>query len=50
LATIEQKCSAWNIRLMDIMTGDGGGLLSLGRFLKLQLALYQIRRSLARCR
>ena len=48
LATIEQKCTAWNIRLMNIMTGNGGGLLSLGRFLKLQLALYQIRRSLAR--
>ena len=49
LATIEQKCSAWNIRLMTIMSGDGDGLRSLGRFLKLQLALYQIRRSLARC-
>ena len=49
LATIEQKCRAWNIRLMDIMTVDGSGLLSLGRPLKLLLALYQVRRNLNRC-
>ena len=48
LAMIEQKCRIWYIRLMDLMIGVGGGLLSLGRSLKLQLALYPVRRNLAR--
>ena len=47
LVTIEQKCNDWNIRLADMIIGGGAGLLSLVRYLKLQLALYQIRRGLA---
>jgi glycosyltransferase involved in cell wall biosynthesis len=46
LVTIEQKCNDWNIRLAAMITGGGAGLLSLVRYLKLQLALYQIRRGL----
>ena len=49
LVTIEQKCNDWNIRLAEMITG-GAGLLSLVRYLKLQLALYQIRRGLVRSR
>jgi glycosyltransferase involved in cell wall biosynthesis len=50
LVTIEQKCNDWNVRLSKIITGGGPGLLSLVRYLKFQLALYQIRRGLARSR
>jgi len=48
LQTIEQKCKDWDIRLMLLISGGGAGLLSLGRYFKLQLALKQIRRGLAR--
>jgi glycosyltransferase involved in cell wall biosynthesis len=50
LVTIEQKCNDWNVRLSKMITGGGAGLLSLVRYLKFQLALYQIRRGLARSR
>ena len=50
LQTIEQKCKDWDIRLMPLISGGGAGLLSLGRYFKLQLALKQIRRGLARSR
>jgi hypothetical protein len=46
LETIEEKCDAWNIRPTQIFNGDGG-LRTLGRYLKLKLALRQIRRNLA---
>ena len=48
LDTIDQKCKAWNIRLIDMILGGGAGLRTLARYLKLQLALRQIRRRLAR--
>jgi hypothetical protein len=47
MVTIEQKCKDWNIRLANLITDAGAGLPSLGRYLKLQIALYQIRRALA---
>ena len=46
LVTIDQKCNDWNVRLTTVITGGGAGLRSLVRYLKLQLALYQIRRGL----
>ena len=46
LVRIEQIFNDWNVRLSK-MTAGGGGLLSLVRYLKFQLALYQIRRGLA---
>ena len=46
LVTIDQKCNDWNVRLTTVITGGGAGLRSLLRYLKLQLALYQIRRGL----
>jgi hypothetical protein len=49
LETIDEKCHAWNIRLAQIFSA-GGGLRTLGRYLKLQSALRQIRRNLANTR
>jgi len=48
LTTIEEKCNAWNIRPIDMIMGGGTGLRTLARYLKLRLALRQIRRKLAR--
>jgi hypothetical protein len=50
LVTFGQKCNDWNVRLSKMITGAGAGLLSLVRYLKFQLTLYQIRRGLARSR
>jgi len=50
MVTIEQKCNDWNIRLAEMITGGGASLLSLARYLKFQLALYHMRRGLARSR
>jgi hypothetical protein len=46
LVRIEQKFNDWNVRLSKMTAGGGIGLLSLVRYLKFQLALYQIRRGL----
>jgi glycosyltransferase involved in cell wall biosynthesis len=48
LDTIEQKCRQWNIRLFDLIVIDRLGLRSISRYIKLQLALRQIRRNLSR--
>lgn len=47
LVTIDQKCNAWNIRLIGTILSGGAGFGSLWRYLKLQLALLQIRRKLS---
>jgi glycosyltransferase involved in cell wall biosynthesis len=47
LNTIEQKCLQWNIRLFHLIFGDKLGLRTLSRYIKLQLALKQIRRNLS---
>jgi glycosyltransferase involved in cell wall biosynthesis len=44
---IEQKCAQWNLRLVDLLISDKPGLRDIGRYVKLQLALRQIRRNLA---
>ena len=48
LETIEQKCRQWNIRLFHLILVDRLGLRSISRYIKLQLALRQIRRNLSR--
>ena len=48
LDTIEQKCRQWNIRLFDLIVIDRLGLRTINRYIKLQLALGQIRRNLSR--
>jgi len=48
LDTIEQKCRQWNIRLFDLIVVDRLGLRTISRYIKLQLALRQIRRNLSR--
>jgi glycosyltransferase involved in cell wall biosynthesis len=48
LDTIEQKCGQWKIRLFDLIFVDRLGLRSISRYIKLQLALRQIRRNLSR--
>jgi glycosyltransferase involved in cell wall biosynthesis len=48
LATIEQKCQQWNIRLFDLIVIDRLGLRGISRYIKMQLALRQIRRNLSR--
>jgi glycosyltransferase involved in cell wall biosynthesis len=47
LATIEQKCDAWNIRPIGTILSGSAGVGSLWRYLKFQLALLQIRRNLS---
>ncbi|MCP4469933.1 MAG: glycosyltransferase family 2 protein [Gammaproteobacteria bacterium] len=47
LDVIEQKCEQWNIRLGDLLFGDKLPLRDIGRYVKLRMALRQIRRSLA---
>jgi len=48
LDTIEQKCRRWNIRLFYLIVIDRLGLRTISRYIKLQLALRQIRRNLSR--
>jgi len=48
LDTIEQKCRQWKIRLFDLIVIDRLGLRTISRYIKLQLALGQIRRNLFR--
>jgi len=48
LETIEQKRQQWNIRLFDLIVIDRLGLRGISRYIKLQLALRQIRRNLSR--
>jgi glycosyltransferase involved in cell wall biosynthesis len=48
LDTIQQKCRQWNIQLFDLIVIDRLGLRSISRYIKLQLALRQIRRNLSR--
>ena len=47
LEVIEQKCEQWNMRLADLLLRDKLRLRELARYVKLQLALSQIRRKLA---
>lgn len=47
LAVIEQKCQQWNIGLLQLIFRDGLGLRSISRYIKLQLALRQIRHNLS---
>jgi len=47
LQVIEQKCVQWNLRFVDLFIRDKLRLRDLGRYVKLQLALRQIRRNLA---
>lgn len=47
LKTIEQKCQQWNIRLFHLIFSDRLGLRTVSRYIKLQLALKQIRRNLS---
>jgi len=47
LGVIEQKCEQWNIRLVDLLVGDKLPLRDIGRYVKLRLALRQIRHNLA---
>ena len=48
LDTIEQKCQQWNIQLFNLIVIDRLGLRSISRYIKLLLALRQIRRNLSR--
>lgn len=50
LEVIEQKCAQWNLRLVDLLFRDKLDLRDLGRYVKLQLALRQIRRNQAHSR
>jgi len=47
LGVIEEKCAHWNIRLADLLVGGKLPLRDIGRYVKLRLALRQIRRNLA---
>lgn len=47
LGVIEQKCEQWNIRLVDLFVGDKLPLRDISRYVKLRLALRQIRHNLA---
>ena len=44
---IEQKCRQWDIRLLALVLRDGLGLRTVSRYIKLQLALRQIRHRLS---
>ena len=46
LSAIEEKCRQWNIGLFRLMAVDRLGLRTISRYIKLQLALRQIRRNL----
>jgi hypothetical protein len=47
LDTIERKCQQWDIRLFHLIVRDSLGLRSISRYIKLQLAIKQIRRNLS---
>jgi glycosyltransferase involved in cell wall biosynthesis len=47
LGVIEEKCAQWNIRLADLLFGDKLPLRDISRYVKLRMALRQIRRKLA---
>ena len=47
LSVIEEKCAQWNIRLVDLLISDKLPLRDIGRYVKLRMALRQIRRNLA---
>jgi len=47
LGVIEQKCAQWNIRLADLLGGGKLPLRDISRYVKLRMALRQIRRNLA---
>jgi glycosyltransferase involved in cell wall biosynthesis len=47
LQTIEQKCQQWDLRLFRLLTRDRLGLRGISRYIKLQLAIKQIRRNLS---
>ena len=44
---IEQKCQQWDIRLLPLILRDRLGLRTISRYIKLQLALKQIRHRLS---
>jgi glycosyltransferase involved in cell wall biosynthesis len=48
LAVIVRKCREWQLGLLNIVIVDRLGLRSISRYIKLQLALRQIRRNLSR--
>ena len=45
--TIDRKCRQWNLRLFPIVLRDRLGLRGISRYIKLQLAIKQIRRNLS---
>ena len=47
LGVIEEKCEQWNIRLVDLLVSDKLRLRDISRYVKLRMALRQIRRNLA---
>jgi len=47
LDSIMQKCQQWDIRLFHLIFRDRLGLRAISRYIKLQLAIKQIRRNLA---
>ena len=47
LDTIMQKCRQWDIRLFHIIFRDRLGLRSISRYIKLQVAIKQVRRNLS---
>lgn len=47
METIDHKCQQWNLRLLPLVLHDRLGLRSISRYIKLQLAIKQIRRNLA---
>ena len=46
LATIDRKCREWNLQLFPIVLRDKLGLRAISRYIKLQLAIKQIRHNL----
>jgi len=47
MEVIEQKCVQWNINLLPLILRDGLGLRTISRYIKLRLALKQIRQNLS---
>jgi hypothetical protein len=47
MEVIEQKCEQWNIDLLPLILRDGLGLRTISRYIKLRLALKQIRQNLS---
>ncbi len=50
LETIQQRCERWQIRLSSLLLKDNLGFRSLGRYIKLRLAIREIRHALSRSR